>query len=82
MPLVIRLVLAVVPPMSKPMARAMRRCVASRPAPIMPATGPDSIIETGSSSALRIDMTPPLERIMWTLPRKSAPRRKPSSVPR
>jgi len=63
-----RLALAVVPPMSKPITRASPSVAASRPAPIMPATGPDSIIATGCSRAVPIDITPPLDRMMLTLP--------------
>ena len=62
-----------VPPMSKPMARSMPRNCARRPAPIMPATGPDSIIATGSRRACSSDIVPPFERIIAILPAKRAP---------
>ena len=39
--------------MSKPMACSMPRCRARRPAAIMPATGPDSIIDTGCERGVR-----------------------------
>ena len=44
---------------------------------MMPATGPDSIIDTGCSCASRADITPPLERMMLSLPGKA-----PSRTPR
>jgi hypothetical protein len=79
---VISVHLAVVPPMSKPIARSMPRRSANRPAPIMPATGPDSIIATGSRRACAIDMVPPFERMIAILPAKRASRAKPSKRPR
>ena len=77
-----RLAFAVVPPMSKPMARSMPSSAASRPAPMMPATGPDSIIDTGCSCASRTDITPPFERMMLILPVNFSSRRWLSSRPR
>ncbi len=48
----------------------------------MPATGPDSIIATGSRRAWPIDMVPPFERMMPILPAKRAVCAKLSKRPR
>ena len=66
----IRLALAVVPPMSKPMHCSRPRISAIRPAAIIPATGPDSIIVTGWTRAWLSDIVPPFERMIWMDPPK------------
>ncbi len=73
---------AVVPPMSKPMALFNPMIRASSAAPIMPATGPDSIIHTGWRRACSTDIVPPLERMICSEPRNARPVRNRSSSPR
>ena len=64
----IRLVLAVVPPMSKEMTLGQPSACPSSADAMMPPTGPDSIIATGRSVATSGVITPPFERMIERSP--------------
>ncbi len=76
-----RLVLAVVPPMSNVIRFLKPSAAPTRPAAITPPTGPDSIIATGSFFAVAGDITPPFDCMIRNLPSKSSARRRSSILP-